>query len=129
MYRSPLHSSCFIVFSFVLLRPPCSTLFPYTTLFRSLEELSREVGESVSAAVLSGAEIVYVARVPTRRIMAVAITIGTRFPAAVTSMGRVLLAGLPEAEVEALLDAEPIGDYTDRTVTDRAELMDRLARV
>src|SRR5690625_7554299 len=81
MYRSPLHSSCFIVFSFVLLRPPCSTLFPYTTLFRSLEELSREVGESVSGAVLTGAEIVYVARVPTRRIMAVAITIGTRFPA------------------------------------------------
>lgn len=94
-----------------------------------LEALSREVGESVSAAVLSGAEIVYVARVPTRRIMAVAITIGTRFPAAVTSMGRVLLAGLPEAEVEALLDAEPIEDYTERTVTDRAELMDRLARV
>lgn len=93
-----------------------------------LEALSREVGESVSAAVLSGPEIVYVARVPTRHIMAVAITIGTRFPAAVTSMGRVLLAGLPEAEVEALLEAEPVEDYTERTVTDRSELMGRLAR-
>ena len=61
-----------------------------------LEALSRELGESTSASVLDGESIVYVARVPTRRIMNVAITIGTRFPARVTSMGRVLLAGLPE---------------------------------
>ena len=62
-----------------------------------LEALSREVDESVSAAVLDGADIVYIARVPTRRIMSVRITIGTRFPAFATSMGRVLLAGLPDA--------------------------------
>ncbi len=66
-----------------------------------LEALSREVGESTSASVLDisaldGAQIVYVARVPTRRIMNVGITIGTRFPANVTSMGRVLLAAEPE---------------------------------
>ncbi|MER7797220.1 IclR family transcriptional regulator C-terminal domain-containing protein [Microbacterium sp. NPDC096154] len=63
-----------------------------------LERLSREVDESVSAAVLDGDEIVYVARVPTRRIMSVGITIGTRFPARRTSMGRVLLAALPPEE-------------------------------
>ena len=73
-----------------------------------LEALSRELGESTSASVLDrsvldrsvldGDSIVYVARVPTRRIMNVAITIGTRFPARITSMGRVLLAGLPEGE-------------------------------
>jgi len=57
-----------------------------------LEALSRELGESTSASVLDGDSIVYVARVPTRRIMNLAITIGTRFPARVTSMGRVLLA-------------------------------------
>jgi IclR family pca regulon transcriptional regulator len=57
-----------------------------------LERLSHELDESVSAAVLDGSEIVYVARVATRRIMSVGITIGTRFPAAQTSMGRVLLA-------------------------------------
>jgi IclR family pca regulon transcriptional regulator len=67
-----------------------------------LEALSRELGESTSAAVLDrsaldGDSIVYVARVPTRRIMNVAITIGTRFPARVTSMGRVLLAAQPES--------------------------------
>lgn len=51
-----------------------------------LESLSLEVHESTSASVLDGGDIVYVARVPTRRIMSVGITIGTRFPAAVTSM-------------------------------------------
>lgn len=72
-----------------------------------LERLSRAVDESVSAAVLSGSEIVYVARVPTRRIMTVGITIGTRFPAASTSMGRVLLADLDEVSLAAALGAEP----------------------
>ncbi|GGH49345.1 IclR family transcriptional regulator domain-containing protein [Microbacterium album] len=69
-----------------------------------LERLSREVDESVSAAVLDGDDIVYVARVPTRRIMSVGITIGTRFPARRTSMGRVLLAALPPADRP---DADP----------------------
>lgn len=63
-----------------------------------LEALSRLLDESTSASVLDGASIVYVARVPTRRIMNVGITIGTRFPARVTSMGRVLLASRPRDE-------------------------------
>lgn len=63
-----------------------------------LESLSRHLNESTSASVLDGDSIVYVARVPARRIMNVGITIGTRFPARVTSMGRVLLAARPEGE-------------------------------
>jgi IclR family pca regulon transcriptional regulator len=94
-----------------------------------LEALSRDVDESVSAAVLDGPDIVYVARVPTRRIMSVRITIGTRFPAFATSMGRVLLAGLPEAATDAALAASELPHLTDRTLTDRAELHDELARV
>jgi IclR family pca regulon transcriptional regulator len=62
-----------------------------------LERLSHELDESVSAAVLDGDDIVYVARVATRRIMSVGITIGTRFPAHQTSMGRVLLAASDDA--------------------------------
>jgi len=60
-----------------------------------LERLSRTLDESTSASVLDGDSIVYVARVPVRRIMSVAITIGTRLPAPITSMGRVLLAATP----------------------------------
>ena len=47
-------------------------------------------------SVLDGDEIVYVGRVPTSRIMRVSINVGTRFPAYATSMGRVLLAALPD---------------------------------
>ena len=94
-----------------------------------LEALSRDVNESVSAAVLDGTDIVYIARVPTRRIMSVRITIGTRFPAFATSMGRVLLAGLPNAAADAALAASALAHLTDRTLTDRATLGDELARV
>ncbi len=94
-----------------------------------LEALSRDVDESVSAAVLDGTDIVYVARVPTRRIMSVRITIGTRFPAFATSMGRVLLAGLPDAAADAALAASDLAQLTDRTLTDRAALRAELARV
>lgn len=69
-----------------------------------LERLSVRVDESVSAAVLDGDEIVYVARVAVRRIMTVGITIGTRFPADRTSMGRVLTGRAPDGW--ALADEE-----------------------
>src|SRR5690606_14386159 len=69
-----------------------------------LERLSRLLDESVSAAVLDGDEIVYVARVPVRRIVSVAITIGTRLPAATTSMGHVLTTGAPWAIADEELE-------------------------
>jgi IclR family pca regulon transcriptional regulator len=94
-----------------------------------LEALSREVDESVSAAVLDDTDIVYVARVPTRRIMSVRITIGTRFPAYATSMGRVLLAGLPDESLTAALDASDVRDLTGRTLTDRSALADEIQTV
>ena len=59
-----------------------------------LERLVAEVHESSSVSVLDGDDIVYVARVPTARIMRVSINVGTRFPAYATSMGRVMLAGM-----------------------------------
>lgn len=94
-----------------------------------LERLSREIDESVSAAVLDGPEIVYVARVPTRRIMSVRITIGTRFPAYATSMGRVLLAALGETDAAAALAASDLRAHTPRTMTDAGALAAELDRV
>lgn len=94
-----------------------------------LEALSRDVDESVSAAVLDGPDIVYIARVPTRRIMSVRITIGTRFPAFATSMGRVLLAGLPDAAADAALAASALPRLTERTLTDLGALHAELERV
>lgn len=94
-----------------------------------LEQLSREVDESVSLAVRDGAEVVYVARVPTRRIMSVSITIGTRFPAWVTSLGRVMLAGRPITEQSDVLQASDLHAFTDRTLVDPSPLLAELARV
>ncbi|HEY0246877.1 MAG TPA: IclR family transcriptional regulator C-terminal domain-containing protein [Gryllotalpicola sp.] len=94
-----------------------------------LEALSRALGESISASVLDGPDIVYVARVPTRRIMRSAITIGTRFPAYATSMGRVLLAGLPDAALERHLAELRPAALTSATLTDPAALRAELARV
>ena len=91
-----------------------------------LEQLSREVDESASLAVLDGTDVVYVARVPTRRIMSVSITIGTRFAAYATSLGRVMLAGLAVDEREAILRASNRVRYTASTTIELPELMAKI---
>jgi IclR family transcriptional regulator, pca regulon regulatory protein len=87
-----------------------------------LEHLVAETHESSSMSVLDGRDIVYVARVPTSRIMTVAINVGTRFPAYATSMGRVLLAGLPEDKLEEYLAGVHLDQLTERTVTSAENL-------
>jgi IclR family pca regulon transcriptional regulator len=94
-----------------------------------LRELVERVHESSSVSVLDGGEVVYVAREPTQRIMTVAISVGTRFPAYATSMGRVLLAGLDDDALEAFLGRAELKPLTTETVTDVAALRDELARV
>jgi IclR family transcriptional regulator, pca regulon regulatory protein len=94
-----------------------------------LERLAAEVRESSSVSVLDGDDIVYVARVPTSRIMRVAINVGTRFPAYATSMGRVQLAALPEAELDAYLDRVELRPLTANTLTDPAKVRAELDRI
>lgn len=94
-----------------------------------LEALSQEVKESTSASILDGQDIVYVARVPYRRIMTVGINIGTRFPAYATSMGRVLLAGLGEAELNAYLAGLELRKLTPGTVDSVDALLAEIATV
>ncbi|GAB3578716.1 IclR family transcriptional regulator C-terminal domain-containing protein [Leifsonia lichenia] len=94
-----------------------------------LQELSAELGESVSMAVLDGTDIVYVARVHTRRIMSVGIAVGSRFPAYATSMGRVLLAGLDDTQVRAVLARSDLRPLTPNTTTDPAALVEAIACV
>lgn len=94
-----------------------------------MEALVAEVRESCSVSVLDGTEVVYVARVPTKRIMAVAIAVGTRFPAHATSMGRVLLAHQPEDWQDTYLSSTSLVALTPRTITDPDRLRSVLARV
>ncbi len=90
-----------------------------------LEDLARKVNQSSSMAVLDGQSIVYVLRVPGRRIMSMTLGIGARLPAFSASMGRVLLSGLDEAELQAwLAQCQPV-QHTAHTITD----LQRLRRI
>lgn len=94
-----------------------------------LERLVAQVRESSSVCVLDGDDVVYVARVPTSRIMTVAINVGTRFPAHATSMGRVLLAHLADEQMDSYLSRAKLNRLTARTITTADGLRAELRRV
>lgn len=94
-----------------------------------LEELAGTIHEACSISVLDGQEIVYVARVPAKRIMSVSLGIGVRLPAYCTSMGRVLLSGLSEEEFDTYLSTAELHKLTANTRTDPKELRRIIARV
>lgn len=91
-----------------------------------LLQLAERTGESASLAVLDNAEVVYVGRVPVRRIMSINVQVGTRVPAHATSMGRVLLAWSPAAVVDDVLTRRPPVALTATTITDGVALRDAL---
>lgn len=95
-----------------------------------LEDITAELGESSSLAVLDGDEVVYVVRSSARhRLMAITLSVGTRLPAAYTSMGRVLLAQLSEAELEAFLARVKLETFTASSVTNTEVLRDEIINV
>lgn len=94
-----------------------------------LEDLSAAVHESASAAVLDGTDIVYVLRVPMQKIMTINLSIGSRLPAYCSSMGRMLLSALDDAELDARLAASALQRRTPQTRVDVAELKAELVRV
>ena len=95
-----------------------------------LDRISDQIGESSSVSVLDGAEIVYIARAAQKKVMSISLMPGSRLPAFCTSMGRVLLAALPETDAQAILQsAAPLPARTNRTMTDLSAIMQELARV
>ncbi|MGA2292080.1 IclR family transcriptional regulator domain-containing protein [Bradyrhizobium sp.] len=91
-----------------------------------MKELSERLGESCSGSILEGIEIVYVVRLPARRIMSTALAVGSRLPAFHTSLGRAQLGYLDAAEIWRRLRTAPIGAYTPYTITDMQALFDRV---
>jgi IclR family pca regulon transcriptional regulator len=91
-----------------------------------MKNISKTVNESCSMSVLDDSEVVYIARVPTKRIMSVALSIGTRLPAYNTSMGRVLLAELNGEQLDSYFVRNERTQYTPQTVTDEHALRDIL---
>ncbi|AGL14334.1 IclR family transcriptional regulator C-terminal domain-containing protein [Actinoplanes sp. N902-109] len=92
-----------------------------------MERLVAQTGESTSMAQLDGSDIVYVARVAVPKIVTLAVTIGTRFPAVATSMGKVLLAALEPAELDAVL-AQPGRSGIEARVRPGRDELDRSLR-
>jgi IclR family pca regulon transcriptional regulator len=96
---------------------------------KPMERLVDEVKESSSMSVLDGDEIVYVARVPTSRIMTIALALGSRLPVYPTSMGRVLMAGAPDEVVDRYIEETVFEQLTSHTVTDKARFREILEEV
>ena len=80
-------------------------------------------------ASVDGSDIVYVMRVHTHKIVSLNLNVGTRLPAYCTSLGRVLLAGLDDAEVKNRLGSSSLSAKTRHTVTDPAEVLARVQQV
>ena len=106
-----------------------STLDVGGTVSTQLELVTQQLGESSSAAVLEGENIVYIARIPVRPLMAFNLQIGARLPAYATSMGRVLLSALPEEELDNLLAKSDLIQLTPNTLTSPSALKAEIAKV
>ncbi|WP_430789586.1 IclR family transcriptional regulator domain-containing protein [Actinoplanes sp. G11-F43] len=94
-----------------------------------MEKLVARTNESTSMAQLDGSDIVYVARVAVPKIVTLAVTIGTRFPAAATSMGKILLAALPPGAVTGVLAEPSRSGITPRNLPAPAELESMLREI
>jgi IclR family pca regulon transcriptional regulator len=95
-----------------------------------LDRVSAAVHESCSLAILDEDEILYVVRsTSSKRIMSVDLSVGSRLPSYCTSMGRVLLAHLPAAELDQYFARIKLRAYTEKTITSREKLRQVLDNV
>jgi IclR family pca regulon transcriptional regulator len=106
-------------------RPYLSSLTLPELALPHLRAFTADVQESSTVAVLDGAEIVYVAHAPARRILSVSVVVGSRDPAAASALGRALLAWQPEDHASPL----HLRAFTDRTIVDPVALRAELGRV
>lgn len=87
-----------------------------------LRQIVDQHGDASSVAMLEGAEVVYIAHHSTQRARRATAVLGARYPAHATSLGRVLLAALPDDVLDDLLTRMTPAPLTARTVTDKADL-------
>lgn len=87
-----------------------------------MRDFVHKTGESCSISILDGTDIIYVARVSTKRIMSINLDVGSKLPAYATSMGHVLLANLSKDELEKYLNNLNPKKFTDNTILDKDQL-------
>jgi IclR family pca regulon transcriptional regulator len=93
-----------------------------------VDALARDTGELCTMSVLDGVDVVYVVRVEPTLSLTRSYGVGSRLPAYATSMGRVLLAGLPPQNAKAILNASRLRKLTSHTKTEPELLMTEIAR-
>lgn len=106
-----------------------STLNFGGVITRYMEEVTLKLGESCSASVLDGQNIVYIARVPVRGLLPINLQIGAKLPAYATSMGRVLLAAMPQEHFDIFLAEAPFEALTPYTLTEASQLREEVDKV
>jgi IclR family pca regulon transcriptional regulator len=94
-----------------------------------LEQISDQLHESSSAAMLDDLEVVYIARAATRRIMSISLGVGSRLPAYCTSLGRILLAYQDAAWVDAYFKQTSLKRLTPKTRTSERSIREALDAV
>lgn len=95
-----------------------------------LEELAADTGETVNLGALHGFHVLYLQKVESRHTLRASLTVGSAtVPAHCSANGKMLLAHLPAARLEALLDANPLEALGPNTITDRDALRAELARI
>ena len=94
-----------------------------------LENVSEALGESCSLSILHGDEVIYIARSTRKRIGSLHRDVGAHLPAHCTSMGRVLLAALPDADLDGFIADAKLQSFTPYTVVDKDELRALIQKV
>jgi IclR family pca regulon transcriptional regulator len=94
-----------------------------------LKSLAEGLNETTSLCILDGQDVVYVVCVPSPRLLSVTITVGTRFPAWATSMGRVLLGGLSGPDLEEYLSSVQLHRFTGRSIGSLDQLRQEIESV
>ena len=94
-----------------------------------LERVTEAAHESSSLSVLDDDQVLYLARSTAKRVMSVGLSVGSRLPAYCTSMGRVLLAALPDEELTTVLNRLEIKALTPKTTVDKSLLQEIIRRV
>jgi DNA-binding IclR family transcriptional regulator len=94
-----------------------------------LKDLSDSVGEIVSLGIVEGPEMIYLDRIKTHHILNLNLNIGARLPAYSTSLGKAVLAFLPEPELAEFLDRFELKSFTRNTITDKTKFREELRRI
>lgn len=89
-------------------------------------ELNQMIGETINLSVLDDVHIIIIARLPSRFLTDPQVTIGSQMPAFCTASGLAILAQLSAEEAEAIVNRSDRKQYTPRTETDAARIMERL---